>query len=148
MEGKFTHNISATHPCTCSYCISDHHECVFLIVYTLPDSITCSCISTCQVPVLVDGEKVLNDSFEIAKYLEETYPDAPSLFGGPGGQAGCKFADAFFNDNTSCAPYNPYLRARLPFNCMPVDVFQHHPTILFACMRRFKITEERGVHGM
>lgn len=53
------------------------------------------------VPVLVDGIIVLSDSFEIAEYLEDAYSDAPLLFGGQGGQAGCKFADAFFNDNTS-----------------------------------------------
>jgi glutathione S-transferase len=35
------------------------------------------------VPVLVDGEKTLSDSQAIAEYLEEAYPQAPSLFGGP-----------------------------------------------------------------
>lgn len=34
------------------------------------------------VPVLVDGEKTVSDSWEIARYLEEAYPDHPSLFGG------------------------------------------------------------------
>ena len=33
------------------------------------------------VPVLVDGERVVSDSQAIAEYLEETYPEAPSLFG-------------------------------------------------------------------
>jgi glutathione S-transferase len=35
-----------------------------------------------QVPVLVDGERIVADSGRIAAYLEETYPDRPSLFGG------------------------------------------------------------------
>jgi glutathione S-transferase len=35
-----------------------------------------------RVPVLVDGEHVVSDSWAIAKYLEEAYPDRPSLFGG------------------------------------------------------------------
>ena len=39
------------------------------------------------VPVLVDGEHVVTDSFAIATYLEDTYPDAPSLFGGAKGLA-------------------------------------------------------------
>ena len=39
------------------------------------------------VPVFVDGEKILSDSQAIAEYLETAYPDAPSLFGGPHGQA-------------------------------------------------------------
>lgn len=38
------------------------------------------------VPVLVDGEKVINDSWDIALHLESAYADAPSLFGGPVGQ--------------------------------------------------------------
>lgn len=38
------------------------------------------------VPVLRDGEAVIADSWTIACYLEEKYPDAASLFGGPVGQ--------------------------------------------------------------
>ena len=34
------------------------------------------------VPVIVDGERMVSDSWEIARYLEATYPDRPSLFGG------------------------------------------------------------------
>ena len=34
-----------------------------------------------RVPVLVDGDTVVTDSWKIACYLEEAYPDAPSLFG-------------------------------------------------------------------
>lgn len=37
------------------------------------------------IPVIEDGDTRLGDSWEIAAYLEETYPDAPSLFGGPAG---------------------------------------------------------------
>jgi len=33
------------------------------------------------VPVIVDGDKVIYDSWKIAEYLEATYPDRPSLFG-------------------------------------------------------------------
>lgn len=39
------------------------------------------------VPVIEDGETVVADSWVIAEYLEDTYPDRPSLFGGPGGRA-------------------------------------------------------------
>ncbi len=39
------------------------------------------------VPVLVDGDAVVADSWRIAHYLEETYPDRPSLFGGDAGRA-------------------------------------------------------------
>jgi glutathione S-transferase len=39
------------------------------------------------VPVLVDGAKWVADSWAIAEYLDETYPQAPTLFGGPAGKA-------------------------------------------------------------
>ena len=34
-----------------------------------------------RVPVLVDGEKAVYDSWDIACYLDEAYPDRPALFG-------------------------------------------------------------------
>ena len=40
-----------------------------------------------KVPVLLDGDMVLSDSWDIALYLEDAYPDRPSLFGGSGGRA-------------------------------------------------------------
>ncbi|MBX9711969.1 MAG: glutathione S-transferase family protein [Xanthobacteraceae bacterium] len=40
-----------------------------------------------KVPVLVDGETSVNDSWTIANYLEDKYPQRPSLFGGEGGRA-------------------------------------------------------------
>jgi glutathione S-transferase len=40
-----------------------------------------------KVPVLIDGETSVADSWKIANYLEDTYPDRPSLFGGEGGRA-------------------------------------------------------------
>jgi glutathione S-transferase len=33
------------------------------------------------VPVLVDGDRVVTNSWDIALYLEERYPDRPTLFG-------------------------------------------------------------------
>lgn len=35
-----------------------------------------------SVPVLVDGDEVRGDSWDIAAYLEDAYPEAPPLFGG------------------------------------------------------------------
>lgn len=40
-----------------------------------------------RVPVLVDNGTVVSDSWRIANYLEDTYPERPSLFGGKGGRA-------------------------------------------------------------
>ncbi len=49
------------------------------------------------VPVLDDNGTYMNDSFTIAEYLEKTYPDAPSLFGGPEGVNFAKFMQAWVN---------------------------------------------------
>jgi glutathione S-transferase len=45
------------------------------------------------VPIIRDGEAVVIDSFAIALYLEETYADRPSLFGGEGGKALARFIE-------------------------------------------------------
>jgi glutathione S-transferase len=47
------------------------------------------------VPVLADGERVVSDSWAIAEYLEDSYPDAPSLFGGPSGRALARFVNSW-----------------------------------------------------
>jgi glutathione S-transferase len=47
------------------------------------------------VPVLVDGDRTLSDSWTIATWLEEAYPDRPSLFGGGGGLATARFVNAW-----------------------------------------------------
>ena len=40
-----------------------------------------------KVPVFLDGDTSVADSWAIANYLEDTYPDRSSLFGGAGGRA-------------------------------------------------------------
>ncbi len=47
-----------------------------------------------KVPVLVDGDRTVSDSWAIAQYLEDAYPDAPSLFG-TGGAAHVRFVAAW-----------------------------------------------------
>jgi len=44
-----------------------------------------------RVPVLIDGGKTVADSWTIAVHLDATYPDRPSLFGGPAGMAVARF---------------------------------------------------------
>lgn len=48
-----------------------------------------------KVPVLLDGDKAVADSWAIATYLEDVYADRPSLFGGEGGRAVGRFVNAF-----------------------------------------------------
>jgi len=45
------------------------------------------------VPVIRDGERVVVDSFAIALYLDEAYPERPTLFGGEGGKGGARFIE-------------------------------------------------------
>jgi glutathione S-transferase len=46
-----------------------------------------------KVPVLVDGDHVVADSWAIACWLEDRYPDRSSLFGGDGGRAVSRFVN-------------------------------------------------------
>jgi glutathione S-transferase len=48
-----------------------------------------------RVPVLVDGNTTVADSWAIAEYLERTYPDRTSLFGGAAGLAAARFINAW-----------------------------------------------------
>ena len=58
------------------------------------------------VPIIRDGDKVVADSFAIALYLDEAYPDRPTLFGGPGGEAMARFIERW-----SQLTLHPYLGA-------------------------------------
>src|SRR5262249_21275510 len=40
-----------------------------------------------KVPILKHDDQIIADSWAIAGYLERTFPDAPSLFGGPVGES-------------------------------------------------------------
>ena len=48
-----------------------------------------------RVPVLRDGDQVVSNSWTIASYLEDAYPDRPSLFRGDGGRAVTRFVNAW-----------------------------------------------------
>ena len=49
------------------------------------------------VPVIVDAGTTVFDSWTIANYLEDRYPDRPSLFGGGGGRALARFVNNWTN---------------------------------------------------
>lgn len=51
--------------------------------------------ATSLVPLLRDGERLVKDSFEIALYLEQNYPDRPSLFAGEGAMAIARFVEGW-----------------------------------------------------
>ncbi|MBB6220731.1 glutathione S-transferase family protein [Rhizobium leguminosarum] len=47
------------------------------------------------VPVLDDNGRLIRDSFDIALYLEEAYPERPSLFNGEGGEALSRMVEGY-----------------------------------------------------
>lgn len=47
------------------------------------------------LPVLDDNGRLVSDSFDIALYLEEAYPDRPSLFKGEGGKALSRMVEGY-----------------------------------------------------
>ena len=51
-----------------------------------------------KVPVLVADDRWLCESWDIAQYLEDTYPDRPSLFGCPQGRATARFVNQWASE--------------------------------------------------
>ena len=50
-----------------------------------------------RIPVIDHDGTVVADSWAIAVYLEETFPDAPGLFKGEGGMAAARFIEGWAN---------------------------------------------------
>ncbi len=69
------------------------------------------------VPILRDGTELVSDSFRIALYLEEAYPEQPSLFGGPGGLPPPDSWKAI--PSTSCTRRSPASRWSIYTTCWP-----------------------------
>jgi glutathione S-transferase len=73
-----------------------------------------------KVPVLIDGETSVADSWTIATYLEDTYPDRPSLFGGEGGRALGRMLN-WWGDVTVVGGMFPLIVADIPAHLKPDD---------------------------
>jgi glutathione S-transferase len=73
-----------------------------------------------KVPVLLDGDKAVVDSWMIANYLDDTYPDRPSLFGGSGGRAMGRMLN-WWGDLTIVGGIFPLIIADVPSRLAPVD---------------------------
>jgi glutathione S-transferase len=72
-----------------------------------------------KVPVLLDGDSAVVDSWTIANYLEDTYPDRPSLFGGEGGRAMGRMLN-WWGDGVIGGMF-PLIIADIPLNLKPED---------------------------
>ena len=61
----------------------------------LSDKATIAFSGGATVPVLVDGERVVRDSWDIACYLEDRLSDAPTLFGGSVGRGVARLVNSW-----------------------------------------------------
>jgi glutathione S-transferase len=73
-----------------------------------------------KVPVLLDGDKAIADSWAIANYLEDAYPDRPSLFGGAGGRATGRMIN-WWGDIVVIGGIFPMIVADIPPHLAAVD---------------------------
>jgi len=73
-----------------------------------------------RVPVLLDGGKPVADSWVIANYLEDAFPDRPSLFGGEGGRAVTRMINSW-GDIVVNGGLFPLIVADIPAHLGPVD---------------------------
>jgi len=73
-----------------------------------------------KVPVLLDGDTAVVDSWVIANYLEDSFPDRPSLFGGAGGRAMARMLNAW-GDIAVVGGLFPLIVADIPGHLKPVD---------------------------
>ena len=73
-----------------------------------------------KVPVLLDGDSAVVDSWTIANYLEDTYPDRPSLFGGEGGRAMARMLN-WWGDVVVIGGMFPLIVADIVGHLRPVD---------------------------
>ena len=73
-----------------------------------------------KVPVLLHDENPVVDSWVIANYLEDKFPDRPSLFGGEGGRAAMKMINAW-GDIAVVGGIFPLIVADIPAHLGPVD---------------------------
>jgi glutathione S-transferase len=73
-----------------------------------------------KVPVLLHGDNAVVDSWVIANYLEDAYPDRPSLFGGEGGRALGRMLN-WWGDIAVIGGMFPLIVADIPGHLAPVD---------------------------
>src|SRR3979409_2598727 len=95
-----------------------------------------------KVPVLLDGETSVADSWAIASNLEDRYPQRPSLFGGEGGRAMGRMMN-WWGDITVVAGMFPLIVADITSHLKPVDAAYFRKTR----EARFGKPPEEGVAG-
>jgi glutathione S-transferase len=92
------------------------------------------------VPVLVEDGTVVSDSWAIACWLEERYPDRPSLFGGATGQAVTRFVNSWAD-----SVLHPWIARMVVRDILDVIQPEHQPYFRASREKRFGITLEAFV---
>jgi glutathione S-transferase len=62
------------------------------------------------VPILEHGDTVLNESWDIAEYLDRAFPDKPLLFNSPAEQALIRFTDVWFMAEVMRRMFRVYIK--------------------------------------
>lgn len=93
-----------------------------------------------KVPVIVDGERVVHDSWAIAEYLDATYPERPSLLGGPAGAAHARFINGWTD-----GVVNPGIGRLVVRDILDVLDPAHQPYFRSSRERAFGMTLEQVV---
>ena len=62
------------------------------------------------VPILVHGDTVLNESWDIVEYLDKTYPDKPLLFNTPEEHSLVRFTEAWFSGEVLRKMFRVYVK--------------------------------------
>lgn len=73
-----------------------------------------------RVPILRHGETVVVDSWRIAEYLEDAFPERATLFAGAGGRALARFVN-FWADRTLVPAVGPTIASAIPACVEPDD---------------------------
>lgn len=89
------------------------------------------------VPVLVDGETVVHDSWAIANHLEAAYADRPSIFGDSGGKALAEFVMHWTNTQV-----HPHLIKLILGDVFKVVLPEDQPYFRESREKRFGMTLE------
>jgi glutathione S-transferase len=62
------------------------------------------------VPILEHGETVLNESWDIAEYLDQAFPDKPLLFNTPAEHSLVRFMDTWFMNEVMRKMFRVYIK--------------------------------------
>lgn len=73
-----------------------------------------------RVPVILDGDRMVSDSWQIANYLDEAYPERPMLMPDAAAKASARFINVWA-DTTLFAPLAPFAVAAVYAVLDPID---------------------------